>query len=124
MFERQYFDVPLGKAVAAEIKHARWTAGRYAQARRASGAWRSDLTADFFELTKDKHIAVAIARRSGGSAGSGPERRNVPTTAGFRRSEIIAGNIGVLDMAFFMRPVEHRDALAAAMQTRCSQPMR
>lgn len=115
VFADQYFDIPLSKAVAAEIT-LRAAAGRYDSAG-APADLAKRLTADFFELTKDKHIAVAIARREGGTAQSGPERRNVPTTAGFRRSEIIAGNIGVLDMAFFMRPVEHRDALAAAMNT-------
>lgn len=115
VFEREYFDVALSKTVAEEIER-RLHGGRYASANVAADLAKH-LTADFYELTKDKHIAVAIARRGGGTAGSGPERRNVPTTAGFRRSEIIAGNVGVLDMAFFMRPVEHRDALAAAMQT-------
>ena len=114
IFAREYFDIQLSKRVADEV-HRRLASGRYAGA--ASPADLAQrLTRDFYELTKDKHIAVAIARRSS-TAGSGPERRNLPTTAGFRRSEIIAGNIGVLDMAFFMRPVEHRDALAAAMNT-------
>lgn len=114
VFAREYFDIALSKAVADEMQR-RAAAGRYAGS--DPPALAKQLTADFFELTKDKHIAVAIARREGGTAGTGPERRNVPTTAGFRRTEIIAGNIGVLDMAFFMRPVEHRDALAHAMQT-------
>lgn len=114
-FATNYFDIPQSKRVAAEI-NSRLAAGRYHKATVPADLAKV-LNADFYELTKDKHVAVAIARRTGGSAGSGPERRNVPTTAGFRRSEIIAGNIGVLDMAFFMRPIEHRDALAAAMQT-------
>ena len=115
VFEREYFDPALSKTVANEIER-RLAAGRYAGTV-VPAALAKQLTTDFYELTRDKHIAVAIARPGGGSAGSSPERRNVPTTAGFRRSEIIAGNIGVLDMAFFMRPIEHQDALAAAMQT-------
>jgi C-terminal processing protease CtpA/Prc len=115
VFANEYFDIPLGSKVAAEIT-ARASAGRYHDAGTAADLAKR-LTADFFELTRDKHIAVAIARRNGGLAQSGQERRNVPTTAGFRRTEILAGNIGLLDLAFFMRPVEHRDALAAAMQT-------
>jgi C-terminal processing protease CtpA/Prc len=115
VFANEYFDIPLSKKVAEEI-NARAASGRYSDAATAAALARR-LTADFFELTKDKHIAVAIARREGGTAQSGPERRNVPTTAGFRRTEILPGNIGLLDMAFFMRPVEHRDALAAAMKT-------
>ncbi len=115
VFAREYFDISLSQKVAAEL-NARVAAGRYHDAGTAANLAKR-LTADFYELTKDKHIAVAIARREGGTAQSGPERRNVPTTAGFRRTELLAGNIGLLDMAFFMRPVEHRDALAAAMKT-------
>jgi C-terminal processing protease CtpA/Prc len=115
VFANEYFDIPLSTKVAAEI-NARAAAGRYSDAVKAPDLAKR-LTADFYELTKDKHVSVAVARREGGTAQSGPERRNVPTTAGFRRTEILPGNIGLLDMAFFMRPVEHRDALAAAMQT-------
>ena len=116
VFEREDFDVALSKTTAEDIVR-RLDAGRYAGA--ASPADLAQrLTRDFFELTKDKHVVVAVPRpRVPGGGGGGSEKRDVPTTAGFRRSEIIAGNIGVLDMAFFMRPIEHRDALAAAMQT-------
>ncbi len=115
VFEREYFDVALSKTTAEEIVR-RLDAGRYAGA--ASPADLAQrLTRDFFELTKDKHVVVAVPRpRVAGGGGAGSEKRDVPTTAGFRRSEIIAGNIGVFDLAFFMRPIEHRDALAAAMQ--------
>lgn len=115
VFSNEYFDIPLSQKVVAELD-ARVTAGRYHGTGTAANLAKR-LTADFYELTKDKHISVAIARREGGTAPSGSERRNVPTAAGFRRTELIAGNIGLLDMAFFMRPVEHRDALAAAMTT-------
>jgi hypothetical protein len=111
VFEREYFDAALSKTVAEEIKR-RLDGGRYASANEAA-ALAKRLTADFYELTNDKHIAVALAIPR---AASGGERRNIPTTAGFRRTELIAGNIGVFDLAFFMRPVEHRDALAAAME--------
>ncbi len=114
VFAREYFDIPLSISIPEELRR-RAASGRYTGFTAETLARR--LTTDFFELTKDRHIAVALARRGGGSAGSAPERRDVPTSAGFRRTEIIAGNIGVLDMAFFMRPVEHRDALAAAMRT-------
>jgi C-terminal processing protease CtpA/Prc len=115
VFAREYFDIQLSKRVADELHH-RLAAGRYADA--ASPADLAQrLTRDVFELTQDKHVVVAVARPRVPGGGGGSEKRDVPTTAGFRRSEIIAGNIGVLDMAFFMRPIEHRDALAAAMQT-------
>ena len=102
VFEREYFDAALSKTVAEEIKR-RLDGGRYASAN-VPAALAKRLTADFYELTKDKHIAVALATPRAANSGGGGERRNVPTTAGFRRTEIIAGNIGVLDLAFFMRP--------------------
>jgi retinol-binding protein 3 len=114
VFEREYFDVALSKTTAEEIV-LRLDRGRYAGAALPADLAQR-LTRDLFELTRDKHVVVAVPRpRVPGGGGS--EKRDVPTTAGFRRSEIIAGNIGVLDMAFFMRPIEHQDALAAAMQT-------
>ena len=108
------FDAALSKTVAEEIKR-RLDGGRYADAN-VPAALAKRLTADFYELTNDKHIAVALATPRAANSGGGGERRNVPTTAGFRRTEIVAGHIGVFDLAFFMRPIEHRDALAAAMR--------
>jgi hypothetical protein len=114
VFANEYFDIALSKTVAGEI-NSRAGAGRYSGAGTPADLAKR-LTADFYELTKDKHIAVALATPRVASGGGGGERRNVPTTAGFRRTELIAGNIGVFELVFFMRPVEHRDALAAAMQ--------
>lgn len=115
VFAREYFDIPLSKSVADEVNR-RAAAGRYAGVASPT-VLAQRLTADFFELTRDEHIAVALATPRGPNSGGSGQRRDVPTTAGFRRTEIIAGNVGVLDLAFFMRPIEHRDALAAAMQT-------
>jgi C-terminal processing protease CtpA/Prc len=113
VFANEYFDIPLSQTVAAEI-NMRAAAGRYSAAG-TSEALARQLTADLFELTNDKHVMVAVARpRTAG--GSGAARRDVPSTAGFKRSEIIPGNIGVLEMTFFLRAIEHRDALAAAMR--------
>jgi retinol-binding protein 3 len=114
VFANEYFDLAVSRIVATELE-SRVAAGEYHDAIKPADLARR-LTAEFFELTRDKHVAVAIAQRGGGSAGSASERRDVPTTAGFRRSEIIDGNVGVLDMAFFLRPIEHRGALADAMR--------
>jgi C-terminal processing protease CtpA/Prc len=113
IFAAEYFDVPLSATVSIELKR-RLEAGEYGTA--ATNQELGDrLTRDLFALTRDKHVAVRI--RAGVQGGGPVQRRNVPTTAGFRRTEILPGNIGLLDMAFFMRPVEHRDALEAAMKT-------
>jgi len=115
VFAAEYFDIPLSKTAAATI-NSRLAAGRYAGATSPADLAQR-LTRDFFELTKDKHIFVAVPRpRAPGGGGGSSEKRDVPTTAGFRRTEIIAGNVGVFDLAFFMRPIEHREALADAME--------
>lgn len=114
IFAAEYFDVPLSASVSRELKR-RLDAGRYASSA-SNQELAAALTRDLLELTRDKHVAVQI-RRAATGGGAAQERRDVPTTAGFRRTEILPGNIGLLDLAFFMRPVEHRDALAAAMKT-------
>lgn len=113
VFEAEYFNLALSKSVSAELRR-RAEAGTYASAPTPQDLARL-LSRDLLELTRDKHVAVNI--RAGAPGGGAVQRRNVPTTAGFRRTEILAGNVGLLDMAFFMRPVEHQDALAAAMKT-------
>jgi hypothetical protein len=117
VIQQEYFDV----AVAAKVEWALKTAsaeGRYASAATLQ-ALAQLLTGDLYAVTHDKHLAVAVARPPGAvPAGGGParDRRDQPTSAGFRRVEILAGNVGYLDLTMFLRPVEHRDALAAAMQ--------
>lgn len=113
IFAAEYFDVPLSGRVSAELRR-RLEAGEYATIA-TNQELAERLTRDLIALTRDKHVGVRI--RVGAKAGGAVQRRDVPTTAGFRRTEILPGNIGLLDMAFFMRPAEHRDALAAAMKT-------
>ena len=118
VIRQEYFDV----AVAAKVEQALRTAsaeGRYASAATRE-ALAQRLTGDLFGVTHDKHLTVAVTRPPGVKPrGGGParDRRDQPTTAGFRHVEILAGNVGYLDLTMFLRPVEHRDALAAAMQT-------
>ena len=113
VFANEYFDISRGKKVASEI-NTRAAAGRYSAG--TPEALARQLTADLFELTNDKHVTVTVARPGITGAGGGAARRDVPSSAGFKRSEIIAGNVGVLEMTFFLRAVEHRDALGAAMR--------
>jgi C-terminal processing protease CtpA/Prc len=113
IFAAEYFDVPVATRVSAELKR-RLEAGQYATLP-TNQALAARLTRDLFELTRDKHVTVEMRRTASGGGGA-VQRRDVPTTDGFRRTEILPGNIGLLDMAFFMRPIEHKDALAAAMQ--------
>src|SRR5687767_10955873 len=78
VFANEYFDIALSKTVAGEI-NSRAGAGRYSGAG-TPGDHAKRLTADFYELTKDKHIAVTLATPRVASGGGGGERRNVPTT--------------------------------------------
>ncbi|MFA5907586.1 MAG: S41 family peptidase [Vicinamibacterales bacterium] len=113
VFSREYFDIPLTGAVRLALTSA-LAGGRYAKA--ATPQELAELlTHDLYDVTRDKHVAVQVVRPSS-ATGSSPAQRDVPTTAGFRRTEVLPGNIGLLDMAYFLRPVEHRDALAAAMK--------
>lgn len=114
VFAREYFDAALGRRVESDINQ-RLQDGRYGKAQ-SHEELAGLLTSDLFELTRDKHVAVTLRRRGGGG-GAAAERRDIPTTAGFRRTEILDGKIGILDLAFFLRPAEHQEALAAAMKT-------
>lgn len=108
----QYFDIPLSATVSTELKH-RLEAGRYAMLQ-THEAIADRLTRDLFELTRDKHVAVRLRRTGGGNITTGA--RDVPTAAGFRRTDVLPGNVGLLDIAFFLRPAEHAGALAEAMK--------
>jgi retinol-binding protein 3 len=118
VIEREYFDV----AIAAKVDSALQAAlaeGRYLAAP-TSGALAAALTRDLYAVTRDKHLAVTLKRPPDApppSGGPAANQRDLPTTAGFRRIEILPGNIGYLDLTMFLRLTEHRDALAAAMKT-------
>lgn len=113
IFAMEYFDAHIGASVSGEIKR-RLESGQYA-ALQTNQDLADRLTSDLLKLTGDKHVALRLRRGAGGNNASG-QRRDVPTTDGFRRTEVLPGNIGLLEIAFFMRPVEHRDALDAAMK--------
>jgi len=117
----QYFDVN----VAADVKRVlklRLAEGRYASATTHETV-ASMLTEDLFELTHDKHLAVAVARNKPTGAAAGNEADDSRTTIarrtnfGVQRVEILAGNVGYLNLTAFYRPDEARDAISAAMRT-------
>ena len=113
IFAREYFDAPLSARVREQLLQ-QLADGRYTGAA-SNQHLAEELTRDLRAMTRDKHVAVLL-RTVGGETGSAA-RRDVPTTNGFRRVDILAGNVGILDLAFFLRPAEHRDALASAMKT-------
>lgn len=115
---QEYFDVDVASRVSAALVTDA-SSGRFASAT-SREALAALLTTDLYALTHDKHLAVAVRRPPatvppGGSGVSA--QRDRPTNAGFRRIDVLAGNVGYLDLTMFLRPAEHRDALALAMRT-------
>ena len=115
---REHFDPDL----AARIAHAlrtRSSEGRYD----AADTWSSLaqlLTRDLFGLSQDKHFGVRVVRdRAHAGTASAAENREVGarrTNYGVQRVEVLAGNVGYLNLTFFYRPEEATDALTAAMR--------
>jgi hypothetical protein len=117
VIQQEYFDEEKIPAFFAELKNARAN-GHFETARTPEELARL-LTQVMFSVSRDKHLSVQVVRPPttpppGG--GPAPADRNKPTTAGFKRVEILPGNIGLLELTMFLRPVEHQDALAEAMK--------
>ena len=115
---REYMDPDV--AVRVEVFLRRRVAdGVYANVATAEALAKA-LTADLFAETKDKHLAVnVIADTPAGSAAPRPEASRADgvrrSNAGVRRVEILAGNVGYLDLTSFWRLEEARETIAAAM---------
>lgn len=118
VINREYFDLPVAAKLDTALKAA-LASGRYAAATSAGDLARA-LTRDIYAVSRDKHLSVAvIPPPTATPPAGGPSRnqRDQPTTAGFRRVEILPDNIGYLDLTMFLRLSEHRDAMATAMKT-------
>jgi Peptidase family S41/N-terminal domain of Peptidase_S41 in eukaryotic IRBP len=118
---REYFDAGVGARVDASLRQ--WLSeGRYADAGTLESL-AGMLTRDLLATTEDKHLAVRIVP----DAIPGPAASQAPDTSrelgarranfGIQRVEILAGNVGYLNVTSFYRPEEARDAIAAAMRT-------
>src|SRR6266851_4722482 len=89
VIQQEYFDVAVAAKVQGALKTAS-AAGRYASAPTLEALARL-LTGDLYAVTHDKHLAVAVTRPpSAVPRGGGParDRRDQPTSAGFRHVEI------------------------------------
>ena len=118
VIQQEYFDVSLAARVDAALRAAA-AEGQYASVV-SREALAERLTRDLYAQTHDKHLAVTVRRAPDGAPQGGRPaagQRNQPTITGFRHVESLAGNVGYLDLTMFLRPAEHRDALAWAMQT-------
>jgi C-terminal processing protease CtpA/Prc len=79
------------------------------------------LTAELYAIAHDKHLAVIAKAPSTSGAGSStaaPSRSDAARrdNGGVRRAEILAGNVAYLDIRYFWRLDEARQAVDAAMQ--------
>lgn len=117
VIQREYFDEAVAAKADAALKAA-LASGRYSAAPSREGL-AGALTRDLYAATRDKHLSVAVTPPPAATPPAGGPARNQrdrPTDAGFRRVEILPGDIGYLDLTMFLRLTEHRDALAAAMK--------
>jgi hypothetical protein len=117
---KEYFDAELAASVDRAIKK-RLADGRYARAK-THNSLASLLTEDLVELTDDKHLAVTVTSSDPSATSAGELSDDVRKLTGRRsnfgvqRVEILAGNVGYLNLTSFYRRDEARDAIAAAMQ--------
>jgi len=118
---REYFDPRVGARVGASLRQ--WLSqGRYADAETLESL-AGMLTRDLLATTQDKHLAVTVVP----DASPGPAPSQAPDASrelgarranfGIQRVEILAGNVGYLNVTAFYRPEEARDAISAAMRT-------
>ena len=117
VIDEEYFDVAMAAKIDAALKNG-LTAGRYSLTP-SPAALAGALNRELFAVAHDKHLNVAVKRPPDAAppaGGPAPNQRDQPTDAGFRRVEILPGNIGYLDLTMFLRLTEHRDAIAAAMK--------
>ncbi len=119
VIRREYMDPDVAARVEMFLRR-RSSDGAYANVATPEALART-LTADLFAETKDKHLAVNVipdtphgsaAPRSDASRADGVRRSN----AGVRRVEILAGNVGYLDLTSFWRLDEARETIATAMR--------
>ena len=118
--EREYFAPETASRVAQALRAAQ-AQGRYHGAATLAELAKA-LTRDLQAESSDKHLAVAVVRVAPGTSnasGADAERaaRGRRENFGVRHVEILAGNVGYLDIRAFYRPEEARDTICAAMRT-------
>lgn len=121
VIEREYFDPTMARRVAETLRdHQRRE--EYGNAPSAE-ALAAALNRDLYAVTHDKHLTISVVRDASPSAAQRTTRDEAAraraaarSNFGIRRVEVLPGNIGYLDISFFFRPEEAREALTAAMQ--------
>jgi C-terminal processing protease CtpA/Prc len=119
--QREYFDPDVAANVSTSLRG--WLAeGRYAGTPTLQSL-ADMLTRDLFAMTSDQHLAVAVVQEKGPTgtlvepAVSSRQVRGQRENFGTQRVEILAGNVGYLNLTAMYRPEEARETLSAAMRT-------
>jgi len=114
---REYFDEAVASRAALALRDAA-RIGRYDDDRTIA-ALAAHITGQLLTLTRDQHLAVAATAPRTAPTGDDESRadRVRRTNAGVQRVEIMAGNVGYLNLTALYRIDEARDAVAAAMRT-------
>lgn len=115
---REYFDADVATRIASSLRQG-LASGRYD----ASGTLdelANLLTRDLFATSNDRHLGVTVipsppALPVPATPAETREVRGRRTNFGVQRVEILAGNVGYLNLRWFWRPEEAGDAVAAAM---------
>jgi C-terminal processing protease CtpA/Prc len=119
--QREYFDPDVAARVDEELR-ARLDDGRYSEATTLESL-AAMLTDNLYELTSDKHLAVTIPQPKDSDPATGEANNDLRRVRGRRSNfgvehiQILTGNVGYLNITYFFRPDEARDAIAAAMQS-------
>ncbi len=115
----EYFEPETAKQVGQRLKE-QLVKGRYDDVPTLQALARR-LTRDMFEVAKDNHLSVSVARQSDWEDNSvkkpfvSREERGRKANFGVKHVEVLAGNVGYLNLTHFYRPEEAKDPLAAAM---------
>jgi C-terminal processing protease CtpA/Prc len=119
--KQEYFDPKIAGDVDAALRRS-LAAGGYTGAT-DDRALATLINRDLYAATHDKHLAIEArldipAQRERSAQEAAVSRATVVrrSNAGVHRVEILAGNVGYLDLSNFFRPEEARDALATAMR--------
>jgi hypothetical protein len=119
--QREYFDPDVAARVSTSLKEG-LAGGRYDDAPTLK-TLADRLTRDLYAVTRDKHLAVTVVQNEtavatpGEPPGQSRKERGRRENFGVQRVEILAGNVGYLNLTAFYRPDEARDTLSAAMRT-------
>jgi C-terminal processing protease CtpA/Prc len=116
---REYMDPVVAERVAGALRR-RLAEDQY-RGVTTPDALATRLTQDLLTDSQDKHLAVAVVRESPSTSTAPPavdarQQGVLRTNAGVQRVEILAGNVGYLNVTSFWRVEEARETLADAMR--------